>query len=344
MTVNLIESWNGIDNFAEMVPKWTSEGGAPLNSGAGRFGETNGSINQISSGYAVSADPLNPGTSDKLIIGFGYKTDATQVDIVATAPWTIVEFRHGTDQMCKIVLNADNTISAVTDAAVQHTSLHTVLAQTWHYIEVKILLNNGAGTCQFQIDGAVGEAEGTNLDTLFNGSACDNVRWISTGTNEDWALDDCYLGDSSPAGAMDFLGDTRVITLLPDGDDSVQFTPTEGDNHSGVDDTQTVVADTTYNESNTSGHKDLFTMSASGIDPADTIHGITVNMWTQKVDAGAADMRLELDSNAVTDTSSAFTQTTSYGWFSKFHPLNIDGNVAWTSTTVDAVKAGYSRV
>ena len=337
MGLNFIESWNGVGAAAEMIPKWVTEGGFTGGNATGRFGEASGAAVGLSTNYACSTDPLDPGTTNKLIVGFGYK-----VDDLVDAPFDIVEFRDGATQIFKIQMNADGTISGVRGSTIVHTSLHTILANTWHYIEVKVLLHNSTGTCQFQIDGAVGEAESTGLDTIEAGTACDNVRWKSTGTSEDWFLDDVYIADSS--GATDFLGDVRVLTLVPDGDDSVQFTPTEVDNHSSVDDVLTNAADADYNESNTTTHKDIFTMAATGLAAGDTIHGIALNMWTKKIDAGAADMKLEVDSSGTTETSGAFTQTTAYGWFHWLRTLDPNVAGAWTQATVDALKAGYSRV
>jgi hypothetical protein len=311
----------------------------------GRFG-VGKAIKATGTQYYMHADPLDPGTTNKLIIGFAFKILA---GALADAPFDIIKFRDDSLttplEMFKVQCNSNGELEGVWGSTIVHTSQDVIQELVWNYIEVKVLLHASAGTCQFQIDGGVGEAEGTGLKTIDDGpggTACDGVFWQTAGTDSYWYIDDLYMADSS--GSTDFLGDVQVVTRKPTADFAVQFTPSTGSNWQNVDDSYMNDTDSTYNWSNTSGHEDLFTCASFGLASTDTIHAVGVNMWHRKADGGGVDMNLRLDNGVGTWTGSNIPVTSEYRLVQEILLQNPEGPADWEYDTVDTVEFGYKRV
>ena len=125
-----------------------------------------------------------------------------------------------------------------------------------HHVEVKIVNHASAGSVQIKVDGVtVGTLTGLAISS-------DNITSILYGSgNNTVKYDNLFIAD-------DFVGEMYSILCSPTSDNSVQFTPSAGSNYQNVDDTAQD-GDSTYNESSTVGHKDLFgfaDIATSGLD------------------------------------------------------------------------------
>jgi len=222
------------------------------------------------------------------------------------------------------------------------TSAAGVIASaTWFYCEVKVLVHDSTGILECRINGTV--VATFSGDTRNGGTAevgrvhlCDNFA-----SNR---VDDVYINDDQGSAPHNtYYGDIRVDRVLTSADSSVQFTPLSSTNESNIDDT-TPDDDTTYNQSSTAGHKDLFTLS--GYSPGGgTILCIKTRVKAKKTDAGTRDFRSLLKSGATTSNGSTVGMSTSFAWFEQYDYEDPDTAAAWANAAaVNAALVGYEIV
>ena len=147
------------------------------------------------------------------------------------------------------------------------------------HVEVKLFSDSANGTLEIKLNGTSVYA-GTGLNTggqditRIDFGNCNNSNHYNSGI---------FIAD-------DWVGALIPKLLVPNGDDSTQLTPSAGsDNYAMVDETEQD-GDTTYVESDTSGHKDIYTFSdlASGFEPK----VISVVMVAKEADAGGKGLKI----------------------------------------------------
>lgn len=160
----------------------------------------------------------------------------------------------------------------------------TILGQTtdpalstdnWHYIEVKVVVHDTAGSYEIRVDGVTVLSD-TNVDTRGGDEDSEIVQFKPQVVDQE--LDDIYICDTDGTTNNDFLGRVVIEGILPSGDgDASDWTPASGtDNHAMVDDTPTD-DDTSYVENNTQGDEDLYDYADLSTITTEPILGLQVN-------------------------------------------------------------------
>lgn len=148
------------------------------------------------------------------------------------------------------------------------------------HVEVKVYSHASAGTVEIKING-VSVYSGTGLNT--DGADITGVTLCSVGEGNSTKWSGVFIAD-------DWVGALIPKLLVPTGDDSVQLSRSAGsDNYALVDDTAED-GDTTYVQSNTSGHKDIYTFSdlEAGYEPK----VISMVIVAKESDAGGKGMKI----------------------------------------------------
>ena len=163
------------------------------------------------------------------------------------------------------------------------TALPSGFFNSYHYIEVQIVVDDNAGSIEVHIDGAT-TAWDVALATITNTGTNAGMTIVSLEGNNTAVtpiVDDVYILDDvdrsvdATPDATDFLGDVKVPFLgassLVDTGNYKQFTPSTGTNHAAmVDDPVSATpcpdGDSTYVGAPTTGLRDSFLLAtASGI-------------------------------------------------------------------------------
>jgi hypothetical protein len=214
-------------------------------------------------------------------------------------------------------------------------------AEAWYYLEIEAVIHGSTGSVKVYKNGAeVINVSGVNT----KGQSQDGVstlRLRMPGTAA-WAassFDDVYVADAATR-----LGDSRVITLVPDSDTADKdWSPSSGqDNYAMVDEEQ-VDGDTSYVASSTPGDLDFYTMGNLGVTP-ETIHAVQLMMCACKDDAATREVRLKLKSGATVEDGPTQALSTSYQYFHEIYDADPDAEGPWTATAVDAMQAGVETV
>jgi hypothetical protein len=245
-----------------------------------------------------------------------------------------------------------NCVNITADGKIQHRleySGGTVLGETaagvfrfnvWNYLEVKVFLSQSVGICTVKLNG------GTVLTT----NAADNCYlantswngWYTGGTG--WVFDDFYVCDGTGAVNNDFLGECRVVTLLPQTDavaagSNANFTPSTGTDHGALVDEAAPNDDTDYLSSSTVNHVDSWNYPALGY--TGTIKGVQMSLSAKKTDSGTraiAAVTRPVATNRVNATSHYIG--TSYNYWMSIWELNPEDAGAWEVADVDGAEFG----
>ncbi len=173
------------------------------------------------------------------------------------------------------------------------TSVGVFSENVFFYLEAKVLIADASGG---SVELRVNDQQVLNLtgaDTRNGGTGDFNqVRHGASGTESTYH-DDQYICSTGGSINNDFLGDSRIVVLLPDEDGTtLDWDPSAGSTH------YTLLDEATPNTSDFVSSRvvgeidlvDLSTMPAGST--ALTVHGIEGHAYTRKDDAGARKYRL----------------------------------------------------
>lgn len=237
-----------------------------------------------------------------------------------------------------IMLNASGTLSVRAGSTVLGTTTNVVTVNTWYYFELKVLCNATTGTVDLYVNGS----NWLTLSGVDTKAGANNYHdsFLLYGQPKPCMFDDVYFLDGTGSVNNDVLGNRKVVAISPNaaGDDS-DWTPSAGSNYQNVDDGALLDEDTTYNETSTNAHQDLFNY---GNLPANvsSVDGIQINTET-RVTAGTMDISAVSKTGTTTDTGSAVTVTsTSYVSTVRVIEEDPDTATAWTPGGVDGAQFG----
>jgi len=213
---------------------------------------------------------------------------------------------------------------------------------TWYYFELNFTVGSNAAY-EFRVNGAATNITG-NGDTQ-SGSAnyYDTLVIFPSTSTHDKFYDDLYLCDATGASHNTFLGDCKIVSLKPDGDDSCNFaTLSTGNDHYALVDEDPCDEDTTYVEDNTSGNIDLLTYeSLTGVS---TIYGINVITIGKRTGTTAHKIKAVVKSGNTTNTGSNYALITAYSSDSHILTTDPDTSSSWTPSSINSAKFGFEVV
>lgn len=251
-----------------------------------------------------------------------------------------------------VMRGEDATSNARTACAIGAVAIND---GAWHAVEFEIVIGT-TGSVKVWIDGVL-DINSTSLDTDdFNAARpLSSLTTFAIGmgknnaTNTEFVyFDDVIVWDDS---GSDFTGSfasdvPRIETRIPNAaGDSTQFTPSASTNVSCVDDPLSAAADddSTYVQSTTSGHVDLYNYQNYTIYPA-SIKGVKVVTRARITTDGRAQMRAKAKAGGTTGNGS--TQevwSTSYRYYHQVYGKQPDAT-DWNLIDLDGAQFGFERL
>jgi hypothetical protein len=218
------------------------------------------------------------------------------------------------------------------------TTVPVVVAAAWYHIETKAVFDNAAaGSVEIRVNG-VSKLTISGEDTQATAVAdCAQVAFNSgngTGLDFNAHIKDLIVWNGTGAQNNDFMGDCQVVTLLPDGDSSFNWTASTGStgfnliDETTPDDADYITADSTPPAAS------VFTLD--DLDPeVVTVKGLMPVGRMLKTDGGTANVQMSMRSNGTDDTGAdnPISVTATY-WFD-ISELDPDTGVSWTPTGVN---------
>lgn len=354
---------------AQLTGMWTSQGagssGAAISAGNGRRSTQSLRLTGVvsSTGKPLLVMPANRGPAPSgatCVIGFAFRTNTFSGFTVGTAfdPASassqsnfLALIREGGTTQVAFRLNADGTISAYrgqSSATLLGTSSSGLNANAYHYLEFKVVIDNGAGTVTVKRDGTT-ILSLTGQDTQQTASATWNEIAVLRHDSSTviWDLDDFYLLDGTTTAddpRNDLLGDSIVEVIRPNANGTYNdSTPSGGavDRYTMVDETL-VDSDTTYNTFATAAQKDSYNYGAPVV--TGTYHAVQVKQWMRKEDAGAATGRATTRLGGADFTGTTYAPDTTYGCFRQCWAQKPSDSADWTDGTVGPAEFGHEKV
>lgn len=197
-----------------------------------------------------------------------------------------------------------------------------------------------AGTAQMKIAGDLTKGfDVTGVD--LNDSALLNIETfrLANAAGVGVIFDDTYLLTNE---YLD-LPEVEVNTSGPSADDSVQWTPLNGIDNFAMVDEELMDGETTYNSSDTVGHKDMFVIPDLVRVP-ESIVCVSQITAARKEESATRQFKNVLNSGGFEFDGVNENLEQSYVYYKTHNRLNPDGSVAWNPSSYNAIKSGYELV
>lgn len=211
----------------------------------------------------------------------------------------------------------------------------------WFYVEVDATISDTVGVCNVRLNGDTTPVMTYTGDTKNGGTntTIDQIRWTQSGNNNSVLYDDLYICDSNGSANNGFLGDVRVITLMPTGaGNSTGMTPSTGSNWAAVD--EQPYSTTDYVSSSVTNTKDTYTL-ADLPGTISTVLAVQEMLVAQKNDAGPASVKTVLRTGGTDYASSAVALGTApQTVMNSIRETNPNTSTAWTVANVNAAEFG----
>jgi hypothetical protein len=223
------------------------------------------------------------------------------------------------------------------------TSTGLIQPNKWYYLELKANIAN-SGSFDVYLDGVQVAFSSNSGDTQNSVAGATHVRLrgeTGQGVAETIPIhfDDFYCLNTT-GSPTDFLGPQHVKTIFPNAAGDVDdFTPSTGNNFEQVDDNGND-GDTTYVESSTTGHKDLYNFGSVGTFA--NINAVVDYAIAKKTDVSSFTIIPVAKSGGdESDATSLLVNDTSYLAYGGVYLTDPDTAAAWTDTAVNAAQFGY---
>lgn len=328
---------NVVDGFSEVYPDNANL--ATIAVQAGRLAQNSTEV-RSSSGNSYYTTP-NLGNMATVIVGTAFKPAfALTTNIICE----LREDDNGTQGM-NVLLNSTGTLSVRRGTTVLATTAAIMSVDVWHYIEFKVTVHDTTGAYELKVNG-VSQLSATSVDTKAGATNnyANRVRFYGVSgvlAGRGHWYDDQYIADATGSINNDFLGDRRVQTIFPNVDgDQTDFSLSTGTDSFALVDDNPLDDDSTYVESSTSGHRDLYQFE--NLVAAQTVNGVQQHAIARKTDVTNFDIQLVVKSaTTVSEGSNQTVGSTTYGDFQRVVEQNPDTSSAWTLTTINAAQFGY---
>lgn len=336
MSLILIE---GFDSLSALSRKYTTFGSPALYTSNPRHGSQN--LGAGGQGHGITI-PLNASYS-VLYIGFGLRANSFYNP--ASDSQCLCRFVVSASMQCAVGLDAAGHIKIMRGTITLGTSSNSLLTGTWYYIEIKVTISNSISLGDFQVK--VNDVVWLNLPatTDTQGQATnliDQVNLSGNGLTGNMAFDDLHILNTNGSKNNGFLGDSKIITLYPNGNGNTnQFDGSDGnqtDNYLLVDEAQDN-GDTDYVESSVVSEKDQYAFDNIS-DIPELIHGISCRGVIKKTDSGSRTGRLLCRSGGADYEGASFNPGLNYLGYDEIFEDDPDTSLAWSKSGIGSAEFG----
>lgn len=251
----------------------------------------------------------------------------------------IVSFYDGANLQCEYYVNTSRQFELVRNGTILATSTATYALNTWHHVEIHVVIHSSTGVMEIRLDGvSIISVTGANTRGGSSNNYA-NIVAISPASRIGGALrfDDLIYADGT--SSQTWIGDKRVSVLAPTGaGNTTQMTPSAGSNWQNVDD-QPANDDTDYNSDGTAGHLDTYVYGNLAANIV-SVQAVKVVMRARKDDAGPRSIASVTRPGSTDNVGADKALTTTYLHHGQILLVNPDTAVAWTPGEVNATEFG----
>lgn len=331
MALEFIDGFDHYTTQASLRMKWDSSSSPTFSSVAGRYGglAVTGNSFTLKSGQIGAVATRTVGFAIYLTSMPAANTVMLQYMDAATEQ---ISVRSASASLGTLLISRNGTTLA--------TSTSGLTTGAWHYIEFQATIGSGtAGSYTLKVDG-VTWLTASGVNTQASANATTNILVIYATAGSTATVDDVYVLNSTGSVNNTFLGDSRVVTALPNADGTTdQWTPSSGTDHYSRVNQADPDGDTSYEASATVGQIDTFGFPAAVATGA--VAAVQIVLTAREDDAGPRSLVVETRSGGV-NRDGAVTQNMSASYLMFREILENDPNTsaAWTLVNVNAAEFG----
>ena len=241
--------------------------------------------------------------------------------------------------------------------AANDPSFHAIELGRWYYIEIHALINNGAGSIEFRVDGETW-FKTVGVDTSIGGGDVIDEIWITSahqyptgtiGSGSIYRITDVIVIDPTVAGHQKFPYPAIIDVLYASAETAqLDFTPQSGPNNALMVDEVQQDLDTTWNEADTAADKDrldTFTASVPESLFGDVLAVQVLAMVKDTADLGTRTFRVVIFEGATEGVGTTRTLTESqFQAMYHIYETNPDTSAAWLMADVEGSEIGYEII
>lgn len=324
--------------------QYLSASGAQLSSTQVRTGSRSAIGTSTSSGELIYGFPA---LKSEIGFGFGMFFDSTPGSTV-----DLCELRDSAGTGANIIFRHLSTGAieirrSSSGGTVIATTSPTVLSPGhWNHIEIRSVASNTVGEIEIRINEVI-VLNATALDTVQGGTEHYSgvklyVTRYGSGTTNMRYVDDFFVWDTAGSSNNDFLGDRRVLTLLPNANETTQEMTVSGaaNAYTAI---QSADGDTSYIvASDSTPVTSEFALENAGANVG-AINAVQVSAMMRKTAAGAATMQLSMISGGDVSAGSSHSITDSFAYYHSVFETNPDTGAPWNASSINAASMRIRR-
>lgn len=337
MTLHWVEGFEIHGTSTYLGRKYAAAGGT-LSTTTGRlFG------NAITiSGASGSMVTPSFGVQNTWVVGFGFKLSS----VSGTPTLTIMS---GASQQCSLTVSSSGGgyVWVLKRGSTTIATSGTVRTLgTWYYVELKVTVRDGTdGVYELRVD-ETADLSGSSVNLANTGTdGADVFQFSATTNNAAW--DDIYICDDQGSVNNDFMGDSAVRGVLPNGDGaSTGLTPSTGSSHFAlVDDPASANNDNDYNRAVNVGDRDLYDYeNLTGLLNG-PIAGVMVSSDMRMETTGTATMKVVVRQGGVNfDQATHTVNGTPVRCHTQVIENSPDDSAPWEVADLDGAQIGVEKV
>lgn len=338
--LRFMDSFDHYTAAADIVRKANAVGGSgavTISPSAGRFG--GGCLKLDQSGWIQYVFDSQP----TWIVGLALQPAA----FPATSALLLSLIDGSNGVQVDVRVNPDGTLTVTRDggAVTGGTTSKPLRVGGWNFVEFKVTIADsvGSNTCRVRLNEEViaTVSAGQDLQATVNASA-NTLRLYGFANNT--LVDDLHVADGTGSANNDFLGDCRVVYLPPNGAGaSTQFAVNGASNNWDAVNDAAPDDDSTYVESSTVGHLDLYTIANLAV--AGTIKGVQTVADARKTDAGARQLASVVRVGSTNYAGASKNLSASFQFLTEVRETDPATGVAWLTAAINApLQVGVSLV
>jgi len=326
-TANGAQKWTTVDHFSIVSP--------------GRFG--GGQCMQLSMNWPCVTKTLD--AQPTWIVGFALKLSS-----FVNGPTLLTVLQDGANYQADLRWNTDGTLTVTRNgtAVTGGTSTASLRLNTWYYVEMKCTISTSipANSWQVRVNGMqiINVASGQSSQVTANATA-NTVRIggnMPTSAFNAW-FDDLYMCDGNGTVNKNFLGDIKVVAVLPSAAGTLtQWGSVSGPNYTNVNEA-TPNDDTTYVVSSTPGQIDTYATAGISETPANII-GVQTALYARKDDAAVRTLAKIIRSGGIAFPGGNNNMTSSYAYYLDINETDPNTGLPWTKAGFNAAEIGVQEI
>lgn len=236
--------------------------------------------------------------------------------------------------------NQSGTVLLTTDPSV-------LVAGAWNHLEIRAVASNSAGSVEIRLNEVI-VGTVSSVDTVYSGTAhfaslrLDVSTIIGSSTNIR-CFDDFYVWNTAGTMNNDFIGDRRVLTLLPNANQATQeMTITGAANaYTAI---RSADSDTSYiTASDSVPVTSEFGLENAG-DNVGAINAVQIVTLARKTEAGAATIRASMISSGDVADGATHSILDTYSYYEDVFETNPDTGAPWNASSLSAATLRLRRL